>query len=496
MFSPITIASQRQVPLSESMRAIERSINITENLLRTEREALQRDRFGRQAAEMPPHLRKLYQTGSWKDHSVYLWANVLELSKVGHDLHSAAEAALEHISYKSPTAGTDATALANSTIAEAEAVGSRLGPRVHKILAAQKAARETRLRHLSKAYMLKRRVWVSKLDDQDERRTEEEREGARQRDRELLVATRASSGMGGGMTSREIDLIFSEIEAAAGTAGGLERWGRSITGIPDQNPDCLPPASDGGGVLIENPLADHYAARNVNPWTRAERLLFLEKFVIHGKNFRKVATFFEHKSVEDCVRFYFDNKMRLNLKQLMKDTHLRKRGNKKHALVDLSKLPIESRSIKDNFIHQDGFFSAEEQEAETDCVKAEKHSIGTVAKGWSTQERQSLIFALCRYNVSDEEEGKPVSTVWASIAAMVGSKTPRQCRQFYMQYKAPLGLDSYWPPKHAKPTILKRPASTASSEDAIPKKIPRRLNSTLKSSSVAVQFLDVGLGIL
>lgn len=474
--------------LQQSVKAVKHAVHITERQLNEERDAVQQDRFGRRPSEMPKALRELFQTGEWREHSVYLWPSVLELSKVGHKLSAQADAEPLHISYKPKTPMSEGSAIADAAVSEALSTATRIAPRLRKILAARNAARYSRVRELSRIYMHKRRYWVSLLDEAEESRSPEAAEQARQRDRELLVATRATSGMGGGMTTREIDLIFSEIEAAGGTAGGLERWGRSITGIPDQNPDYLPPASDGGGVLLANPLTEHYTARNVNPWTRAERLLFLEKFVAHGKNFRKVSTFFEHKSNEDCVRFYFDNKMRLGLKQLLKDSHLRKRGAKKLALVELSKLPTESRSIKDNFIHLPGFFSPDDQEEqEKENARAEGLSTGALGRSWTPQNRQALIFALCRFDVSKEGDEKHVSTVWASIAAIVGDKTPRQCRQFYSQYKTTLALDRYIPPKSQRqsPNRIVHDA-TRSPEDATPRKLLRRSNSVVKNNGTAV----------
>lgn len=382
--------------------------------------------------------------------------------------------------------------IAEAAIADAVAVAARIGDRVRKVVAAQKAARIRRVREQSKIYMLKRKLWVVQLDEAEARRSEQEKEMVRQSDRDLLAATRASSGMGNPMSNREVDLIFNEIESAGGTAGGLERWGRSITAIPDQNPDYLSAPAEGGGVLIENPLAEHYAARNVNPWTRAERLLFLEKFVSHGKNFRKIAMFFEHKSVEDCVRFYFDNKMRLRLKQLTRDGHLRKRGNKKLALVELSKLPIESRSIKDNFMHQPGFLTPDNHnELEREYAKVETLSPGPLGREWTANDRQALVFALCRYDVTGDEEGKAMPTVWTLIAASVGNKTPRQCRQFYFQYKTILGLDSYSPPKPLKRS-QKRPPPDTFAEDPTPQKQMRRPNAAIKNGTHAAVEATVG----
>lgn len=43
---------------------------------------------------------------------------------------------------------------------------------------------------------------------------------------------------------------------------------------------------EGGNVRYENPVVETYFDTLVNPWTRAERIIFLKKFLQHGKNFR------------------------------------------------------------------------------------------------------------------------------------------------------------------------------------------------------------------
>lgn len=452
--------------LQESLRAVEHAICIVSASIDREHTSLQHDRFARRSSEMPFELRQLYEASSWRHHDVYLWPQVLQLSQEGHARAAVANAALRHLHYR-PRPSVPGATLAAAAVSHARGVAERVGPRVRTILARRMAERAARRRAHAKEYQKRRKEWVEALERASGSRSEGAILSARQRDRQLLMATRASSGIGGGMTAREVDLIFSEIEAAGGTAGGLERWGRSITGIPDHDPHNLPPASDGGGVLIENPLSDHYLARNINPWTRAERLLFLEKYLIHAKNFRKISTFFKHKSVEDVVRFYFDNKKHFKLKQLMKEHNVRRRGSKKSAVVELSMMPHESRSIKDNFIHQKDMQSESETEAEKDNLKAEKLCQESLGRGWDSANRQALIFALCRFDVTLDEEDVAMPMVWSNIASVVGNKTPRQCRQFYFEYKTVLGLGSYSPPRPPK-------RSAPSPSDCSPQPAPRK----------------------
>ncbi|XP_058758950.1 uncharacterized protein LOC131632183 isoform X2 [Vicia villosa] len=59
--------------------------------------------------------------------------------------------------------------------------------------------------------------------------------------------------------------------------------------------------------LVEDPLATEKERAMINPWTSEERDIFLKKFSAFGKDFRKIATFLDHKTTADCVEFYYKN---------------------------------------------------------------------------------------------------------------------------------------------------------------------------------------------
>ncbi|XP_057424116.1 uncharacterized protein LOC130717772 isoform X2 [Lotus japonicus] len=59
--------------------------------------------------------------------------------------------------------------------------------------------------------------------------------------------------------------------------------------------------------LVEDPLAVEKEKAMINPWTSEEREIFLEKFAALGKDFRKIASFLDHKTTADCVEFYYKN---------------------------------------------------------------------------------------------------------------------------------------------------------------------------------------------
>ena len=62
-----------------------------------------------------------------------------------------------------------------------------------------------------------------------------------------------------------------------------------------------------------------------NPWTESEEKIFVMKYLLYPKNFRKIASFIENKSAFDVTSFYFHNKYRLNLKALLIEHQERRR---------------------------------------------------------------------------------------------------------------------------------------------------------------------------
>ncbi|KAM7504459.1 hypothetical protein LguiB_003363 [Lonicera macranthoides] len=59
--------------------------------------------------------------------------------------------------------------------------------------------------------------------------------------------------------------------------------------------------------LVEDACTVEKERCMINPWTSEEKIIFMEKFAIHGKDFRKIAAFLDHKTTADCVEFYYKN---------------------------------------------------------------------------------------------------------------------------------------------------------------------------------------------
>ncbi|XP_039021552.1 uncharacterized protein LOC120153721 [Hibiscus syriacus] len=59
--------------------------------------------------------------------------------------------------------------------------------------------------------------------------------------------------------------------------------------------------------LVEDPFAVEKERALINPWTLEEKEIFMDNLAAFGKDFRKIATFLDHKTTADCVEFYYKN---------------------------------------------------------------------------------------------------------------------------------------------------------------------------------------------
>eukprot|EP00172_Hildenbrandia_rubra_P001297 Plantae.Rhodophyta-Hildenbrandia_rubra.ctg1843.p1 GENE.Plantae.Rhodophyta-Hildenbrandia_rubra.ctg1843~~Plantae.Rhodophyta-Hildenbrandia_rubra.ctg1843.p1 ORF type:complete len:760 (-),score=109.47 Plantae.Rhodophyta-Hildenbrandia_rubra.ctg1843:6561-8810(-) len=421
------------------------------------------DRYGRVMKDMPESIQRLYAEGNWKDKPVYLWDFNMGLIEQGHQTAAKSGTTLESACNPASSGFEYLRAENHPAVQQALRVGRGYYDAIKAGILQKRIHRWEHSRKVKRRYMALKKDWLASMEEKAWKETEEQKIKRRERDRYLLIANRSGMKSGthssvfsnlesrvNGTTGRpprlatllgsvqleqslsleQVNDIVRQIDTAGGTASGMSRWSKSLATIPEQNPGQIPPASD-CGILIEDPLAEHYDSQNVNPWTIAERLLFLEKYSAYPKNFAKIAKFFQHKSTNDVVRFYYSNKLRLNLKNLVRDNQLRKKVGKKSLLIALSRLPTESRSIRDNFAYQKVY----EQGDMSSVTETETEEMKLVGREWSLLEKQRLVMACCKF-LSD----------WNAISSFIESKTPNECRAFFSAFHSALQLSLFEPP--------------------------------------------------
>ncbi|KAL7557600.1 hypothetical protein ACA910_011812 [Epithemia clementina (nom. ined.)] len=71
-----------------------------------------------------------------------------------------------------------------------------------------------------------------------------------------------------------------------------------------------------------------------NIWTDMEKCIFLDRFMHHPKDFRKIASFLRNKSTKDCVTFYYDLKQTVPYKTALKEFILRRNRRGEYNVWD------------------------------------------------------------------------------------------------------------------------------------------------------------------
>ncbi|MCO5579702.1 hypothetical protein L7F22_033560 [Adiantum nelumboides] len=76
--------------------------------------------------------------------------------------------------------------------------------------------------------------------------------------------------------------------------------------------------------LVIDPISAEQERKFFNPWSKEEKRLFLEKYSLFGKDFRRLASYLEHKSVADCIEFYYRNQKNQEFERVRHEHRLRK----------------------------------------------------------------------------------------------------------------------------------------------------------------------------
>ncbi|XP_010515684.1 PREDICTED: uncharacterized protein LOC104715571 [Camelina sativa] len=59
--------------------------------------------------------------------------------------------------------------------------------------------------------------------------------------------------------------------------------------------------------LVEDPCDVEKERTMINPWTSEEKEIFLKMLALHGKDFKKIASYLKQKTTADCIDYYYKN---------------------------------------------------------------------------------------------------------------------------------------------------------------------------------------------
>lgn len=136
-------------------------------------------------------------------------------------------------------------------------------------------------------------------------------------------------------------------------------------------------------ALVEDPIAAERERKLMNPWSAEEKSLFLEKYLLLGKNLRKIASFLEHKTVADCVQFYYLNQKSEDFERVHRKHVLKKRRDSRSNALYLATTISSSR----------------QREADAACMEG----LSLVAAAAAAMSSSRVVRASCKklYSVCD-----------------------------------------------------------------------------------------------
>ncbi|KAI3799741.1 hypothetical protein L1987_35042 [Smallanthus sonchifolius] len=243
--------------------------------------------------------------------------------------------------------------------------------------------------------------------------------------------------------------------------------------------------SDNG--LVENPIDVEKERSVVNSWTEEDKQMFLDKYALFGKNFRKISSFFQHKTVADCVEFYYKNHKSESFQKTKKNSKFAKgkscninanstylvtsgkRPNRETGATSLDMLGAASAMVANVDEHSNDFaiYCNEQETVAADVLAGICGSISAEALGsciTSSVDHQKLGRSLndvdeetcsddsCGEEINpsiwtDEERSTFIKAVksygkdFSMISRCMGTRSSDQCKVFFSKVKKCFGLD-------------------------------------------------------
>ena len=351
-----------------------------------------------------------------------------------------------------------------------------LRPRLLALLRSQKDPVRAYEASLGREYAQRFGDWRRQLLER--RRAQEAARGARGNGaaQPLRSSARFRPSMGGVARSEYEEMqIISQLQAAE----RLKTLVRLPPMILDDNERRWRGFNNNNSLVVD-PKGELEREERTLMWDKEEKDIFLEKFMQHPKDFRKIASFLPHRTTADCVMFFYKNQKGdefslVRRKQLLKKRRLYAEQRKMNSALPPPP-PLPPASTKADKGEGKGKGEKRKKEAAKEDAKGKgkkaKVDTGETAKGkaqrkteegeqsrWSEAEQKLLVEAV-------KEVGKDVK----AIAAKMGNKTQAAIKAFWAKNKKRLGLESLVEVYNANKSKAKADAKGKKAEKAKAKK--------------------------
>jgi hypothetical protein len=77
-------------------------------------------------------------------------------------------------------------------------------------------------------------------------------------------------------------------------------------------------------MRVDDSVREEEERRYIDIWSDMEKCIFLDRFLHHPKDFRKIASFLKNKTTKECIKFYYSSKKTVPYKHALKEFIQRK----------------------------------------------------------------------------------------------------------------------------------------------------------------------------
>ncbi|XP_024380079.1 uncharacterized protein [Physcomitrium patens] len=102
-------------------------------------------------------------------------------------------------------------------------------------------------------------------------------------------------------------------------------------------------------ALVEDPVTVEMERKTLNPWTEVEKKIFVEKFALHYKNFKEIASHLQYKTTADCIEYYYRNQKSESFSKSKEGGHSKSLGDRTKPSTFLTPTAVAiKRNLKAN----------------------------------------------------------------------------------------------------------------------------------------------------
>ncbi|KAE8712131.1 Duplicated homeodomain-like superfamily protein isoform 2 [Hibiscus syriacus] len=182
--------------------------------------------------------------------------------------------------------------------------------------------------------------------------------------------------------------------------------------------------------LVEDPFTIEKERALINPWTSEEKEIFIDKLAAFGKDFRKIASFLDHKTTADCVELYYKNHNSECFEKTKNKNDLSKQGK---SAVNTYLLTSGKKRSRENAATLDVLGAASVIAAHAESSIQNRHkSSGRITLGGgvyskSSQVDDSIAIRSSNFDIVGSDEDTVAADVLAGICGSFSSEAMNSC---------------------------------------------------------------------